>query len=154
MKQIALFLMGIVLSAGLSAQSFLASKAVNGPNFETLTVIGPVTVELIEADNASVQAQGNHQFIEGVMVSWQKKSLHISYTPAARAEGGAIRIFAKGVKTIVAEEGAKIVTPSPLNSPNIHLTVNGESLARVMTYGKIRVFTMGQVRMDKVTAKK
>jgi hypothetical protein len=45
---------------------------------------------------------------------------------------------------VIAEGGAKIVTPKPLLA-NLMLTVYDESQARILTYGKVKVLGEGNV---------
>jgi hypothetical protein len=152
MKKITLFVLGTFLSIALMAQNQSASKIVNGNAFQTLTVTGPVTVELIESDNPAVHAEGSQQFMEDLLISWSKKKVTIVFTPFGNEKHLPIKVFAKGLKNIEVENGAQVITPSPLNSPNILLTVNGvngESMAKIVNYGKIRVISFGNVKVER-----
>jgi hypothetical protein len=137
----------------IAAQAQTSSKTLNGPAYENLVISGPVTVELIEADNASVHVDGNHSFVTGVEVTWLKNDVEIRYSPSSAADKGLIRVFVKNLKSIRVHEGAQIATPQPLRSENLLLNVNDESTARIKNYGKIRVFNLGQVKVMRTSSK-
>lgn len=139
----------IILSTCMMAQNINVSKQVDGPAFDELNISGPVTVELIESENNSVLTSGSNDFVNGVNITWLKKTLHISYSRSGSEQNNTIKVFAKNVKYIVAEEGAKIVTPKPLNVDNLKITIRDDSQAKLMNYGKIRVDHLENAQVSK-----
>lgn len=138
-KMMLLFiLMGCV--SAVMGQTSLVNKVINGINFESISVSGPVSVELIESANASVEAVGNYDFINNIQTSWTNKLLSITFTKDESRDGQPpIRVYVNKLTAINAENGAKILTPKPLHSPNIRLTMSGDSYARIVNYGGIKV---------------
>lgn len=151
--KLALLGMAAVLSTAAMAQSNTVSKTIDGPAVKELHVIGPVIVELVEAENVSVKAEGSYQFVNSVSINWSKDNLYISYPDHIPAGNNILKVNVKNLKSIVAEEGAKIVTQQPLKSQNLVVTVRDDSQAKVMNYGKIRVNNYGDVRISKYAYK-
>jgi hypothetical protein len=132
-------LIAAIVSATAIAQTSPVSNIINGPAFESIVVSGPISVELIESENAAVEALGNYDFINNTNIRWSKNQLHISFTKNFAGDGKPIKVYVKKLTNIIAEDGARVNTPKPLHCGNIWLQINGESYARIMNYGGINV---------------
>jgi hypothetical protein len=150
MKQrILLAIIAGIFSSVVAAQSPTPAKIVNGPAFERLNISGPVTVELLESEEPSVELQGDMKFINEVSISWSKKELFVHYFGPANPRNLVIRIFINKLTYMHAEEGASVFTPHPLfTSPNLKVSVKDEeSMAKIMSFGKIIVPDLGYVKV-------
>jgi hypothetical protein len=146
MKQrIVLFLLAAFITTAAMAQNNNISKILNGPAFEELRVLGPVTVELIESENPSIHIEGPFHLVNDVNITWLKNSLTISFPAQSAREPLVVKVYVKGLKSLIAEENVKVISPQPLNSANLLITVNDLSSAKIVNRGKTRVFNMGNV---------
>jgi hypothetical protein len=148
-----LFLIASAVSSSIMAQNEESKKFIDGPDFEKLSITGPIKVELVQADKSSLEAYGSYDFTNALSTSWSKKELHISYYQDKMPANSTLRIFVKNLKSIEVDEGATIVTPDPLHMPDIMLNVKEESTASVMSYGKIRISNPGSVQVKRVSRK-
>src|SRR3954465_6691971 len=89
------------------AQTTASNKSIQGPAFEELTVSGPVTVELIESNDPSIYTAGSYEFVNAISVNWQRKALYVSFNANKGNEPTIIRVYAKNVKHVIAEGGAR-----------------------------------------------
>ena len=151
LKIASLLLLAVSIAAGASAQEKL-NKTVDGLPYEILKISGPVTVELIESANPSVTVSGDYKVINGVDISWSKKDLLISYSSSPRATRPVVKVYGYNLKEIMLEDGANVYTTKPLHSPRLFLTVNDDAHARILNYGKIRVFGNGHVIVKNLEA--
>jgi hypothetical protein len=148
MKQrIVLFLLAAIMTTAAIAQNNNISKILNGPAFEELRVSGPATVELIESETPSIHIEGAFHLVNEVSISWVKNSLSISFPAQSARESLVVKVYVKGLKSLIAEENVKVISPQPLNSANLLITVNDVSSARIVNRGKTRVYNMGNVNV-------
>lgn len=143
--RIIFLILPVVLSVNAIAQNM--HKTINGPQFETLTISGPVTVELVESETASVYALGSYDFVNGINTYWSKKDLQVTYSGYKGPESNIIRINVTRVKKIYLEEGANAISRTPLRSAYLVLTVNDQCRASILNYGKVRVLGEGGIDM-------
>lgn len=148
-----LVLVGSVVSFSVMAQDTESKKIIGGPDFEKLSIAGPINVEVIQSDKSSLEAIGSYEFINALSTSWSKKELSISFYMDKMPANSTIRLYVKNLKTIDVDEGATITTPDPLRMPDITLTVKEESTASVMTYGKIKIGNPGNVNVKRSSRK-
>lgn len=152
LKIFSLLLLAVGIAAGASAQENL-SKTIDGHHYQALTISGPVTVELIESAQPSVTVSGDYKLVNGINVNWSKKDLDISYSPSTRAKRPVVKVYGHNLKEILLEDGADIYTTKPLHSPSLILTVNDDAQARILNYGKVRVFGNGHVTVKNLEEK-
>jgi hypothetical protein len=151
LKVASLLLLSAFVFGAASAQQDL-SKKIDGHQYESLKITGPVTVELIESASASVDISGDSKLVNGVDVEWTKRELFISYSPTTNKARPVVKVYGYNLKEIVLEDGANLVTAKPLHSPRLMLTVNDDAQARILNYGKIRVFGNGHVQVKSLEA--
>lgn len=132
-------------SGATLAQNNSVSKILNGPSFEELYVIGPVTYELIESETPAVHIEGGFESVTNAQVSWTKKTLTISFPNDVPVQHLSVKIYVKNLKSLYAEENAMVISPKPLNSENLVISVSDLSSAKIVNRGKTRVSNAGNV---------
>ena len=140
-KKIGFMIAFAIYSSFVIGQTSSVSKIVNGPAFESLTISGPVEVELIESETPSLEILGSYDFVNGLSTRWSKKSLSLTFTKDANACNAPVKVYVKNLTSITLENGARVITPKPLHSGNILINIYGESYARIVNYGGINVYS-------------
>lgn len=145
-----LLLSAFAFSAAFAQEKL--TKTIDGHPYQSLKITGPVTVEFIESATPSVDISGDYKLVNGVDVLWTKKELEITYTPSTHKTRPVVKVYGHNLKEILIEDGANIVTLKPIHSPTLLLTVNDGAEARILNYGKVRVFGNGHVIVKNLEA--